>query len=141
MYTHDHGVEQPLKVEEMQDQKSEPGIEIKDPAVDNVGGIGRFTRSGRLFSPPVTQPDSADAAAKAKGKQVVNEGTSAPQAGSEPAFAKDVDELLRIIKKSDYKVVDQLIQTPSKISNLSLLLCSEAHREALLKVLNAAYMP
>jgi hypothetical protein len=78
VYTHDHGVEQPLKVEEVQDQKSEPGIEIKDPAVDNVGGIGRFTRSGRLFSPPVTQPDSVDAAAKAKGKQVVNEGTPAP---------------------------------------------------------------
>ncbi|KAI5396065.1 hypothetical protein KIW84_062309 [Lathyrus oleraceus] len=105
MYTHDHGVEQPLKVEEVQDQKSEPKIEIKDPAVDNVGGIWRFTRSGRLFSPPVTQPDSVDAAEKAKGKQVVNEGTSAPQAGSEPAFAKDVDELLRIIKKSDYKEI------------------------------------
>ena len=109
--------------------------------MDNVGGIGRFTRSDRLFSPPVTQPDSVDAAAKAKGKQVANEGTSAPQVGSEPTFVKDVDELLRIIKKSDYKVVDQLIQTPSKISILSLLLCSEAHREALLKVLNTAYVP
>jgi hypothetical protein len=116
-------------------------VEIKDPAVDNVGGVWRFTRSGRLFSPPVTQRDSVDAATKAKGKQVVNEGTSAPQAGTEPTFANDVDELLRIIKKSDYKVVDQLIPTPSKISILSLLLCSEAHREALLKVLNVAYVP
>jgi hypothetical protein len=71
----------------------------------------------------------------------VSEGASAPQAGSEPIFVKDVDELLRIIKKSDYKVVDQLIQTPSKISILSLLLCSEAHREELLKVLNVAYVP
>ncbi|KAI5438228.1 hypothetical protein KIW84_024102 [Lathyrus oleraceus] len=115
--------------------------ELDGPTVDNVGGIGRFTRSGRLFSPPVTQADNADAVAKAKGKQAVNGGTSAPQGGSEPTFAKDVDELLRIIKKSDYKVVDQLIQTSSKISILSLLLCSEAHREALLKVLNAAYVP
>ncbi|KAI5409972.1 hypothetical protein KIW84_055439 [Lathyrus oleraceus] len=81
-----------------------------DPAVDNVGGIGRLTRSGRLFSPPVTQADNVDAMAKAKGKQAVNEGTSAPQAGSEPTFTKDVDELLRIIKKTDYKIVDQLIQ-------------------------------
>ncbi|KAI5409648.1 hypothetical protein KIW84_055187 [Lathyrus oleraceus] len=141
VYTHDHRVEQPLQVEEVQDQRSESEVEIKDPAVDNVDGIGRFTRSGRLFSPPVTQPDNVKAAAKTKGKQVVNEGTSAPQAGSERTFAKDVDELLRIIKKSDYKVVDQLIQTPSKISILSLLLCSEAHKEALLKVLNAAYVP
>ncbi|KAI5430834.1 hypothetical protein KIW84_035096 [Lathyrus oleraceus] len=141
VYTHDHGVEQPLKAEEAQNQKSESEVEVIDPAVDNVGGIGRFTRSGRLFSPPVTQTDNADVAAKAKGKQAVNEGTSAPQVGSEPTFTKDVDELLRIIKKSDYKVVDQLIQTSSKISILSLPLCSEARREALLKVLNAAYVP
>ncbi|KAI5388283.1 hypothetical protein KIW84_074102 [Lathyrus oleraceus] len=129
--------ERPLKVEE--GQKSE--LEVEGPAVDNVGGIRRFTRSGRLFSPPVTQTDNVDVAAKAKGKQVVNEGASTPQAGSEPTFTKDVDELLRIIKKSDYKAVNQLIQTPSKISILSLLLCSEAHREALLKVLNVAYVP
>ncbi|KAI5429484.1 hypothetical protein KIW84_034174 [Lathyrus oleraceus] len=135
VYTHDHKVERPLKVEEGQKP------ELEGPAVDNVGGIGRFTRSGRLFSPPITQADNAGAVAKAKGKQAVNGDTSAPQGSSEPTFANDVDELLRIIKKSDYKVVDQLIQTPSKISILSLLLCSEAHKEALLKVLNAAYVP
>jgi hypothetical protein len=74
VYTHDHRVERPLKVKEGQ----KPELEVEGPAVDNVGGIGRFTRSGRLFSPPATQADNADAAAKTKGKQVVNEGTSAP---------------------------------------------------------------
>jgi hypothetical protein len=57
------------------------------------------------------------------------------------SFEKDVEEFMRIIKKSDYKIVDQLNQTPSKISILSLLLCSEAHRDALLKMLNMAYVP
>ncbi|XP_058747178.1 uncharacterized protein LOC131620188, partial [Vicia villosa] len=39
-----------------------------------------------------------------------------------------------------YKIVDQLMQTPSKISILSLLLNSEAHREALMKVLDQAFV-
>ncbi|XP_050875855.1 uncharacterized protein LOC127079511 [Lathyrus oleraceus] len=45
-------------------------------------------------------------------------------------------EFLKMIKKSDYKIVDQLHQTPSKIFIISLLLNSQAHREALLKVLS-----
>lgn len=47
---------------------------------------------------------------------------------------------MKIIKKSDYKVVDQLNQTPSKIFILSLLMSYEAHRTALLKFLNEAYV-
>ena len=34
----------------------------------------------------------------------------------EGSFEKDVEEFMKIIKKSDYKIVDQLNQTPSKIS-------------------------
>ena len=41
------------------------------------------------------------------------------------------DEVLKFIKRSDFNVVDQLLHTPSKISVLSLLMNSEAHREAL----------
>ncbi|XP_050897461.1 uncharacterized protein LOC127104315 [Lathyrus oleraceus] len=52
----------------------------------------------------------------------------------------DAEVIKALIKKSDYKVVDQLHQTPSKISILSLLLNSQAHREALLKVLAQAHV-
>lgn len=48
---------------------------------------------------------------------------------------------MRIIKKSDYKVVDQLNQTPSKILILSLLMCSEAHRYTLVKFLRTTHVP
>ena len=37
---------------------------------------------------------------------------------------KEMEEILKIIKKRDYDVVEQLGQTPSKISMLELLLCS-----------------
>ncbi|XP_050876645.1 uncharacterized protein LOC127080362 [Lathyrus oleraceus] len=49
-------------------------------------------------------------------------------------------EFLKMIKKNDYKIVNQLHQTPSKVSILSLLLNSQAHREALLKVLAQAHV-
>ena len=52
-----------------------------------------------------------------------------------------MEEILRIIKKSDYDVVEQLGQTPSKISMLALLLCSEAHAKALVKFLKTAHVP
>ena len=40
---------------------------------------------------------------------------------------KEMEEILKILKIRDYDVVEQLGQTPSKISMLALLLCSEAH--------------
>ena len=51
-----------------------------------------------------------------------------------------MDDILKIIKMSDYKIVDQLLQTPSKISILALLLNSSAHRESLMRVLDQAFM-
>ena len=46
-----------------------------------------------------------------------------------------------MIKSSEYSVVKQLSKMPSYISVLSILLASESHRKALLKVLNEAYVP
>ena len=43
----------------------------------------------------------------------------------------DDDEVLRLIKKSEFNMVELLLQTPSKISVLSLLMNFQAHREAL----------
>lgn len=53
----------------------------------------------------------------------------------------EVGEFLRHIKKSDYKVVDHLNQTPSKISMLELLMSYEAHREELIMFLRATHVP
>ena len=38
-------------------------------------------------------------------------------------------------------MVEQLGQTPSKISMLALLMCSEAHAKALVKFLKTAHVP
>ncbi|XP_050909269.1 uncharacterized protein LOC127123047 [Lathyrus oleraceus] len=53
---------------------------------------------------------------------------------------EESQEFLKLIKKSNFKIVDQLNQTPSKISILSLLLNSDAHRKTLMTVLNTAHV-
>jgi hypothetical protein len=73
----------------------------------------------------------------------VVESVSAPRCLSGESSGlkpNDDDELLRLIKKSEFNVVEKLLQTPSKISVLSLLMNSEAYREALQKVLEQAYV-
>ncbi|XP_050890649.1 uncharacterized protein LOC127096071 [Lathyrus oleraceus] len=75
---------------------------------------------------------------------VVNIANKTPvvQAGQSSIVNQNVDqdEVLKLIMKSDFNVVDQLLHTPSKIFVLSLLMSSEAHREALYKVLEKAYV-
>ncbi|XP_058762353.1 uncharacterized protein LOC131635725 [Vicia villosa] len=121
--------------------------EIKSPVekedVDNVVVIGRMTRSGRIFNPPQnTRDDNAEALAQAKGKRVVEDTVDHGQSSnSEDTVAKEMEEFLKIIKKSEYKVVDQLSPTQSKISILQLLLCSKTHRNALLRLLSTAFVP
>ena len=54
---------------------------------------------------------------------------------------REAMKFFKFIKHSEYCIVDQLSKQPVKISMLSLLLSSEVHRNALLKVLNEAYVP
>ncbi|XP_050916141.1 uncharacterized protein LOC127131255 [Lathyrus oleraceus] len=132
-------------------KEDQAAVDTTVSKVDNAGLSG-FTRSGRLFAPNTLrggdvekeQRDKAEALAREKGKHVVNEDTPrAAQAPVEPESELDAEaeEFLRIIKKSEYKFVDHLQQNPSKISILSLLLSSEGHRNALLKILKRAYVP
>lgn len=121
--------------------RKEP-VENDSANVDNFAGVGRMTRSGRVLSPRNVQ-EVVDALDKAKGKQAMtNNGVPIPNPVIEVSPSTQyVEELLKIIRKSDYKIVDQLGQTPSKILIMSLLLCSEVHRNALMKLLNTAYVP
>ena len=67
--------------------------------------------------------------------------TKAPKRITVEASRQEMEEILKIIKKSDYNVVEQLGQTPSKISMLALLPYSEAHTKALVRFLKTAQYP
>ena len=71
------------------------------------------------------------AAPKGKGKEPINE----------PVTEKEANEFLKFIKHSEYSIVEQLHKLPAKISLLALMMNSNPHREAVLKVLKQAYMP
>lgn len=103
-----------------------------------------MTCSGQVFT-----PRNVDTYAKAKGNEVSNH-VKIPTPNNESKEMHispktsitqgEDEEFLRIIKKSDYKVVNQLNQTPSKISMLSLLLSSKVHRDSLMRVLSVAHI-
>ncbi|XP_050919071.1 uncharacterized protein LOC127136573 [Lathyrus oleraceus] len=105
--------------------------EVVNEDVTNIAGMSRMTRSGRIYTPEFNvTPQGPN-----------KESTiAAPTKEPEVVQSEDAVEFLKLIKRSDYKVVDQLHQTPSKISIMSLLLNSQAHREALLKVLAQAHV-
>ncbi|XP_058733409.1 uncharacterized protein LOC131605022 [Vicia villosa] len=103
--------------------------------VINIVGPEGMTRSGRIFK--TAQPNENLAQASSQTAAIpTEEGMSKEK----EITNKDAEEFLALIKKSDYRVVDQLHQTPSKISLLSLLVYSEKHRDALMKILNAAHV-
>ncbi|XP_050914650.1 uncharacterized protein LOC127129531 [Lathyrus oleraceus] len=123
-----------------QEMKEEP-VKPEEASV-NITGAGGITRNGRVFA-PVPPADKGDQGASSRnpGKKVVNDDGQGQNAAQKVTPTDEVDEFLRLIKKSDYKVVDHLNQTPSKISMLALLMSSEAYREDLMKFLRAAYVP
>ncbi|XP_070002220.1 uncharacterized protein [Nicotiana sylvestris] len=54
---------------------------------------------------------------------------------------EEAGEFLRKTKVQDYSIVEQLRKTPAQISLLSLLIHSNGHRRALMKILNEAHVP
>ncbi|KAI5423484.1 hypothetical protein KIW84_046439 [Lathyrus oleraceus] len=131
----------------------EDGKEVSLPSssVVSIADVSGLTRSGRVFSAPKPQakvdsdvcpvgnavnPPNPALAVKPSSVQK----THVSSVGPSGTVNEDCDEMLRLIKKNEYNIVDQLLQTPSKISVLSLLLNSEPHREALQKVLDLAYV-
>ncbi|XP_050916330.1 uncharacterized protein LOC127131453 [Lathyrus oleraceus] len=117
----------------MHSQKvQEEPIKSDDPLI-SIAGTGGVTRSDRISAPAPPPIENGGPSTNDRGKQVNN--TPLRQ---DPLTTSEVDEFMCIIKRSDYRVVKQLNQTPSKISMLSLLMCSEANRDALVKFLKAA---
>ena len=62
---------------------------------------------------------------KGKDKEMINKSIT----------KAELNEFLKFIKHSEYNIVEQLHKMPVKISLLVLMLNSEPHMEAMLKVL------
>ena len=115
-----HGIKQDAWIEEE-----------KADDVSNITGSSKVTRTRRIFSPNISPPvvtkaririTAAKPSTDTRGKEKVVElvVTKIPVkdvANGEPS-AREMDEILKIIKRSDFEIVEQLGKTPSKISML-----------------------
>uniref|UniRef100_A0A2N9IPC1 Uncharacterized protein n=1 Tax=Fagus sylvatica TaxID=28930 RepID=A0A2N9IPC1_FAGSY len=98
---------------------------MEEEVVGNLtSGLGGITRSGRCYTPEELEK---------RRKEI---GKSAEDPVKTKVAEDEAADFLRIIKSSEYSVVKQLSKMPSHISVLALLLASESHRKALLKVTN-----
>src|SRR4051812_48249785 len=98
--------------------------------VDNIVGTSKITRSGRMFSPEIS-PNIATSSVQvpipnqdinARGKEPLVEPVQIPaEVTLEDPSRQEMEEILKIICKSDYHIVEQRGHTASKISMLSLL--------------------
>lgn len=107
------------------------------PVVDNIAESSRILTSARVI-PAVVQKSASIPVEE----PVKERNTGKGKAGEQPKEVdyEDPDEILKLIKRSEYRVVDKLLQTSAKISIMSLLSNSGAHRDALKKVLDQAFM-
>ncbi|XP_070037187.1 uncharacterized protein [Nicotiana tomentosiformis] len=99
------------------------GKEVEEE-INETGGLTRF---GRCFAPEElrkTKP-SKDGHIPVK----------------KPITEEEAEEFLKKMKMQDYSIVEQLRKTPAQISLLSLLIHSDEHRKALMKILNEAHVP
>ncbi|PKI67346.1 hypothetical protein CRG98_012295 [Punica granatum] len=94
-----------------------------------------ITRSGRVYQGP--EPADKRKAPTASFSTVL-EAAPLP---TKKVTEQEAEAFMKVIKVSEYKVVEQMGKSPAHISLLALLLSSEPHRDALLKVLKAAQVP
>ncbi|KAK5847056.1 hypothetical protein PVK06_003358 [Gossypium arboreum] len=107
----------------------------------SVGEVGHFTHSGRCYSKEVKKNNDSKQKGKAPMHVTEDEYETVPeQEAKKPVDEEEAQEFLKFIKHSEYNVVEQLSKQPARILVLSLLLNLELHRNALLKVLNQAYV-
>ncbi|KAF1876649.1 hypothetical protein Lal_00030062 [Lupinus albus] len=94
----------------------------------NAVMAGGIAKNGRFYGP-------SDGEVRKIAKNTEGEGGPI-----EEVTEKEEEEFLKIMRQSEYDVVEQLRKTHSKISLLGLVMSSDLHRKALLKVLNEAYV-
>ena len=90
-----------------------------------------MTRSGRVYDP----------SEEAKRKALIEEASKKVMEGSEETEEKEQSTVKKVIKASEYKVMDQLAKVPAQNSLLGLLMSSATHRETLFTILNEVKVP
>ncbi|XP_052482953.1 uncharacterized protein LOC128036119 [Gossypium raimondii] len=116
-----------------------PGAEIPVNTSEEENDVGFYTRSGKRYDPKNVGVEPI------KGKALAVEQEKTKTAKTESHVNKlvtesEAREFLKFLKHSEYSIVEQLHKQLARISMLELILSSETHRDALIKVLNEIYV-
>ena len=123
-------------------QEPQAVIEQKpEKSVNDIMGTGGMTYSGRCYVPINSGTREGESSTANEGTKIAATKGKEKKPINEPVTKKKADEFLKFIKHSEYSIVEQLHKLPAKISLLALMMNSEPHREAVLKVLKQAYVP
>ncbi|KAL5153779.1 hypothetical protein HKD37_19G053270 [Glycine soja] len=109
--------------------------------VTNITSLSCVTRSGRVFTslcsaelpskgkvPMVQEPTDVATPSKEVDPPVVRGAEKKEGLQGKTVTLEEAHEFLRLIQQSEFKVVEQLNKTPTRISLLELLINSEPHR-------------
>ncbi|KAK8559400.1 hypothetical protein V6N13_026823 [Hibiscus sabdariffa] len=122
--------------------KYECGVSEPQETEGNVNEVGNFTRSGRCYSTQPNDVPSKNQKGKAQADKTDKNFNDEPVPEyHEPVKESEAEEFLKILKHSEFNVVEHLNKLPARILMLSLLLSSEPHRNTLLKLLNQTFVP
>ncbi|KAH1238762.1 hypothetical protein GmHk_08G023368 [Glycine max] len=115
-YQNSHAV--PWRYASPSERKEEAtDISSLSPKVTNFTGLSGVTRNGRVFAPPDLLTHSE------RGYSSERDGY-----GKKEVSLEEASEFLRIIQKSEFKVIEQLNKTPARVSLLELLMSSEPYQ-------------
>ena len=102
----------------------------KEEVCSNISSsISRLTRNGRCYTSEELE----------KRRKEISKGTS--ELVRNKVTTEEVEEFLKIIKNSEYSMIQQLKKLLAQISILALLISSNVHRKALWKVLKETCVP
>ena len=104
-------------------------------SVNDVTGMGGMTCSGRCYAPVTLGAKEGETFIENKGMKIAASKKKDKGPINEPGTEMEANEFLKFIKHSEYSIVEELHKLSTKISLLALILNSEPHREAVLKIL------
>ena len=112
----------------------------QDPSVNDIVRTGRMTCSGRCYASDFSREKEWEGHVEHNGVKVTISKKKNEEPRNELVTEAEANEFFKFIKHNEYSIVEQLHKLPTKISLLALMLNSEPHREAMLKVLKQAYV-
>ena len=123
-------------------QESQAAAEQKqEKSVNDIVRTGGMTRSRRCYAPINPRTREGESFAANEGTKIAALKRKDKEPINEPVTEEEANEFLKFIKHSEYSIIEQLHKLLAKISLLALMMNSEPHRKAVLKVLKQAYVP